>query len=195
MPDQELNRLSEKICSPHFGPDPDEYLHYEDDIKNLTAQQRVVYEYAYNCFSKINSEMRKSSDFNMDIFNLSKQLDIALCNHPTFQGETYRGVDLPDDVLKQYLSSSVLEFPSFTSTSKKHHIGCEFAKNTLFKIHSKNGREILKKSKHEDEDEVLFRLNSKFKVISAMSGFQAKIMAQCSGKSIQAFIELEEIEE
>lgn len=194
MSDKELNPLTEKICSPHFGPDPDEYLHYESDIKDLKAHQRLVYEYTYYCSAKLNSEMRKSSGHEPRILNLSKQLDIALCEHPSYQGETFRGVDLPKDILQQYLSSSEITFPSFTSTSKKHHIGCQFAGNTVFKIHSKNGKEVIKQSKHESEDEVLFRLNSKFKVLFVATGHQAQILAQCKEKPVQAFLELEEVE-
>lgn len=194
MESSKLNALTEKICSPNFGPDPDEYLHYESDIKNLTAPQRLVYEYTYYCSAKLNSEMRKTSGQDLNLVSLSKQLDIALCDHPTFTGETYRGLDLPEEILKQYLSSSEINFSSFTSTSKKHHIACEFAGNTVFKIHSKNGREIVKQSKHESEDEVLFRLNSKFRVLFTATGYEAKVLSQCPGKPVKAFIELEEME-
>ena len=192
--DQAINQLSNKICTPTFGQDPDEYLHYENDIKNKSVQERLVYEYTYFCYSKINSELRKTTQQDLDILNLSLQLDIALCNYPNYIGEAYRGIDLPEDVLQLYLNSKTIVFPSFTSASKKHTIGCDFAKNTLFKIHSKNGRDIIQQSKHKEENEILFRLNSKFKVIDATYGAEAKIKAGCNNKNIQAFIELEELE-
>lgn len=194
LSDTLLKNLTVKVCPHEQSSDPDVYMEYDKMSESLSAQDFLVYEYTDTCYQKINSELFKSpQNQDADTLRLAQQLDAVLCDYPTNKENVYRGANLPESVAQAYLKSEEITFPAFLSTSKAFHIACEFAKkgNTLIKMSSKSGHAIEKQSKHEDELEILFRLNSRFKVKLAVSGFQASIMSGCKG--VKNYLELEEI--
>jgi ADP-ribosyltransferase exoenzyme len=193
LPDAQLKKLTVKVCPAQATSDPDVYMEYDKMYESLSAQEFLVYEYTDTCYQKINSELFKSKDQDADTLQLAQQLDAILCDYPQNKEDVYRGVQLPESVVENYLKSQEITFPAFSSTSKAFHIACEFAKkgNTLIKITSKSGRAIEKQSKHEDELEIIFRLNSRFKVNLTVSGFKASIFSGCKG--VSHYLELEEV--
>jgi hypothetical protein len=193
LSDDLLKKLTVKVCPHEQSSDPDVYMEYDKMYESLSAQEFLVYEYTDSCYQKINTELFKVKDQDADTLQLAQQLDAALCDYPQNKEDVFRGAKLPEAVVKTYLESEEITFPAFSSTSKAFHIACDFAKkgNTLIKMTSKSGRAIEKQSKHEDELEILFRLNSRFKVKTAVSGFQASAMSGCKG--ISNYLVLEEI--
>lgn len=194
LTDDLIKKLTVRVCPYENSSDPDVYMEYNKNLESLNGAEFLVYEYSDNCYQKINSEMFKSKDQNQDTLKLAQQLDAVLCDFPKTKEDVFRGAKLPDAVVENYLKSEEISIPAFTSTSKAFHIACEFARkngNTFMKIASKSGRAIEKKSKHEEELEVLFRTNARFKVKTAVSGFHASIISGCKG--VSHYFELEEI--
>jgi len=184
LSDDVLKKLTVKVCPPENTSDPD---------IDMTASEFLLYQYTDKCFDKINRELFKTTEKNPDILQLAEQLDAVLCDYPISESEVFRGANLPEAVAEKYQASEEISFPAFSSSSMAFNVGCEFAKkgNTLFKIISKSGRVVENQSKHDQEAEVLFRMNARFKVKVAISGFQASTMTGCKG--ISNYFELEEI--
>lgn len=193
LSDDLLRKLTVKVCPPEQTSDPDIYMAYDRKYESSTSAEFLVYEYTDKCFEKMNAELFKTKDQDPDILKLTEQLDAVLCDYPESKESVYRGTNLPDAVAEKYSTSEEISFPAFSSSSKSFRVACDFAKkgNTLFKMTSKSGRAVDKLSKHEEEEEVLFRLNTRFKVKTAVSGFQATAMSGCKG--ISHYYELEEI--
>lgn len=196
LSDDLLRKLTLKVCTHKPTSDPDIYMEYDKAFESKSPQDFLVYEYTSDCYENLNRELFKSQDQNQDTLKLAQQLDAVLCDFPQSKEDVFRGAKLPDTVASSYLQAEEISIPAFTSASKAFHIACEFAKkngNTFMRIASKSGRSIEKQSKHEDELEVLFRMNARFKVKTAISGFQASIMSGCKG--VSHYFELEEIYE
>ncbi len=193
LSDDLLKKLTVKVCPPENTSDPDVYMEYDRAYESSTASEFLVYQYTDKCFDKINRELFKTTEQNPDVLQLAEQLDAVLCDYPISEKEVFRGANLPEAVAEKYHASEEVSFPAFSSTSMAFNVGCEFAKkgNTLFKIVSKSGRVVENQSKHDQEAEVLFRMNAHFKVKVAASGFQATTMSGCKG--ISNYFELEEI--
>lgn len=193
LSDDLLKKLTVKVCPPENTSDPDVYMEYDKKYESSTASEFLVYEYTDKCYEKINRELFKTKDQNPEILQLAQQLDAVLCDYPISETEVFRGANLPEGVVEKYHASEEISFSAFSSSSNAFNVACEFAKkgNTLFKIISKSGRLVEDQSKHEQEAEVLFRMNARFKVKVAISGFQASTMSGCKG--ISNYFELEEI--
>lgn len=193
LSDDLLKKLTVKVCPPEDTSDPDVNMEYDDAYKSSTASEFLVYQYTDKCYQKINSELFKTANQDPDILKIAEQLDAVLCDYPQSSAEVYRGANLPEAVAEKYHKSEEISFPAFSSSSTAYNVACEFAKkgNTLFKMVSKSGRVIHNDSKHSQEEEILFRTNARFKVLNAVSGFQASIVTGCKG--ISNYFELEEI--
>jgi hypothetical protein len=194
LADDLLKKLTVKVCTHEPSSDPDVYMEYDKAYESTSASEFLVYEYTNDCYQNLNNELFKSKDQNQDTLKLADQLDAILCDFPESKEHVFRGAKLPEAVIENYLKADVISIPAFTSTSKAFHIACEFARkngNTFMKIASKSGRAIEKSSKHEDELEVLFRMNTRFKVKNVISGFKASVMSGCKG--VSHYFELEEI--
>lgn len=191
--DDLLRKLTVKVCPRENTSDPDVYMEYDKKYESSTASEFLVYQYTDKCYEKINRELLKTSEQDPDTLQLAQQLDAVLCDYPISEKEVFRGANLPEQIAEKYHVSEEISFPAFSSTSTAFNVGCEFAKkgNTLFKMISKSGRLIENHSKHDQEAEVLFRMNARFKVKVAVSGFQATTMTGCKG--ISNYFELEEI--
>lgn len=194
LTDELIKKLTVKVCPHENSSDPDVYMEYDKNLESLNGAEFLIYEYSDNCYQKINSEIFKLTNQNQDTIKLAQQLDAVLCDYPKTKENVFRGAKLPDAIVENYLKAEIISIPAFTSTSKAFHIACEFARkngNTFMKISSQSGRTIEKLSKHEDELEVLFRMNTRFKVKTAVSGFQASLISGCKG--VSHYFELEEI--
>lgn len=190
LPDNDLQLLTERVCKEPHTQDPDIHLRRDEAKNRLSIQDFLVFEYTSDCYKTINASFRNSNAKDAQL--LGHQLDLVLCKKDIFQGETFRGTDLPDDVIEKYKIDEVIILPGFTSTSYSSSIACEFTKNTFFRIYSKTGRLIEKLSNTEDEKEVLFRLGTQFKVINVIKiNFKAAAMSGCN--SAKNYIELQEI--
>lgn len=91
-----------------------------------------------------------------------RALNGALGKLPSFVGFVSRGARLPQEVIDQHRVGSVIEYPSFTSTSTVSGFGG----NVQYAIFSKTGKPIMGFSGIPDEKEVLFRAPTRFKVLS-----------------------------
>jgi hypothetical protein len=85
----------------------------------------------------------------------------GLTKLPNFIGTVNRGASLPDSVLAQHTVGSVVEYPSFTSTSSEKGFGGKHR----FVIQSYTGKYVDRYSAHRGEAEVLFRPGAKFRVL------------------------------
>jgi hypothetical protein len=195
LAEEPLEKLTLKVCPREKTTEADIHLEYEEMRKVKTSSDFLVYQYTDKCYKKINSELFKSTDQDHDVLKIAEQLDAVLCDYPMGTGEVFRGASLPDEALKKYLDSKEISFPAFSSSSKSFSVSCEFAKkgNTLFRMISKSGRLIGSHSKHSMEDEVIFRTNTRFRVINSMTGIQAAMISGCKG--VSNYFELEEIYE
>lgn len=193
LSDDLLKQLTVKVCPPESTSDSEIYTKYNKKYETLTAREFLVYQYTDMCYEKINRELYKTTDQNPEILQLTEQLDAVLCDYPKSIIEVFRGANLPESAVQNYLDAEEISFPAFVSTSTEHKVGCEFAQNgnTLLKMISKSGRAIEKNSEYQEESEVLFRTNVRFKVTLAMSGFRARVISGCKG--IKYYFELEEI--
>lgn len=191
LPDQELRALADSTCDSLSSYDPDDIREYEHFQAGLNSIDNLIFEYSFRCYSKINSEMRKTSDYNLETRKLAEQLDLALCSKNIYQGITYRGVNLPDSVVEQHQVNQTIVLPGFTSTSVQPSIACGFTGNVFYKILSKSGRDISLDSKLSEEKEILFRLGTEFKVIKKWTGKKAARKSNCS--KAQVYIEMIEI--
>jgi hypothetical protein len=143
---------------------------YESQI--LTDHEKtLIYHYTgggYNVNEKL-------LDGKTDVY--AKLLSIALSKLPDYKNIVYRGVFLSQSSVKAYKNSfadkAILHYPAFMSTTKKRTIAGYFPginHNCLMEIISKKGKDIegvSKFGKHasQNEYEVLFNNNSKFRIL------------------------------
>jgi hypothetical protein len=98
-----------------------------------------------------------------------KNLDKALEALPKFKGTTFRGIRDPQGTKLENIRKSVggtLEWVAFSSTSKDIGRAEKFAGpgGIIFNIKGKSGRDVIKYSSLDYEQEVLFKRNTKFKI-------------------------------
>ncbi|WP_264524943.1 ADP-ribosyltransferase [Flavobacterium sp. N502536] len=137
-----------------------------------TFEKTIVYKYTKDAFQELNQDLLKNGGQNDSPFGTF--LEMTLDKLPSYRDIVYRGTFLSPKALEKYTTAlekgtDVTEH-SFFSTSKSRSIAEGFG-TTLLRIVSKNGKEIEKISKfgiHENpnEQEVLFKLNSTFSVLS-----------------------------
>lgn len=194
LSDELLRNLTNKVC----GPDPSFAAEikekYAEASKKMSAPDFLIFHYTGGCYEILNPQLFKTVDQDPDTLKLAQQLDAVLCDYAEHQQEVFRGTNLKDAIVEKYMTAEEITFPAFTSTSKGFYTACDFAQkgNTLMRITSRYGRSIENTSQHDDEQEILFRSNSRFKVKTAVSGFQASILSGCKG--VENFLILEEVE-
>lgn len=113
---------------------------------------------------------------NEAVEEISTMLEKALDRLPKYDGTVYRGMSLmpKDPLLKTFedvSSGDEIKFPSFTSTSKDKSRAEGFVKKILgegvfFEIQPKSGSDISGLSLYPEENEVLFKRNTTFEVLS-----------------------------
>ena len=132
-----------------------------------------VYTYELPCdghqiYRAMNRAMRQA-DGNAIAFwrPLIWQVDCALQSLPPFSGKVYRGIDIQ----VPYEVGHTVCWPVFPSASATQSVAREFVKveqGTLFFLLHNGARAVSQFSQFPEEDEVIFRANTQFKVISAL---------------------------
>lgn len=91
-------------------------------------------------------------------------LNSGLAKLPKYKGIVYRGIKIknPKEFLKEYTPENEIDFNQFVSSTKK--IDLVFEGNIVYVIKSKGGIDIEDFSVKPQEQEVLFKSNSKFLV-------------------------------
>lgn len=91
----------------------------------------------------------------------------GLAGLPPRPGTTYRGARLTDDLLARYEPGKVVTERGFTSTSRNLDVALEeFKGNVLMTVRGQNGRDVLPRSAHPHEAEILYDQGTRFRVIS-----------------------------
>ncbi len=129
------------------------YSRFDDD--ELVA----LYDYTINGFAYLNPVLRSGDLDSIDsIRPYVYTLNSALEKLPKFRGMAYRGTNLPESALADYVVGKVITYQSYTSASK----GTGFGGRHLFEIMSLDGRYVGAYSHREIEEEVIFKPGSKF---------------------------------
>jgi phage-related protein (TIGR01555 family) len=125
------------------------------------AEAAHIIAYSSSHYGPVNSELRKGS-LTEKQYLYAKALDSALQKLPAYKGVTYRKTDInnPADVDKYQVGKIVAE-RAFTSTSKNQGT---WSGQYRYVITGKSGRDIQPISSHASESEVLFPMNTHFKV-------------------------------
>lgn len=114
-------------------------------------------------YRTINNALRYDEAMTPTQSDYAANLDAALEKLPAHEGIVYRGTSLSREQIAQYRVGEVKDEPAFTSATK--NADKQFAGNTEFVIVSTSGRRVDKYSALPSEEEVLFRHNTKFKVL------------------------------
>ena len=177
-----LKRISKEIEAIEFPTQEamDKYLkkHPGADRRNhsvekgeLSPQEKEsVFKYSQGETSyTLNRLLRNGKKLSEKQIRIFKNLVDALKKCPKYTGIVYRGVSnkkLFKDILAN--KSAKITFKSFVSSSRNKRETKDFLwdnHNVLFKIVSKDGRDITKYTDfYQDEKEVLFMPNSSFRI-------------------------------
>lgn len=127
----------------------------------MNDEERAIIDYysgsGYSC---LNSYLR--STFKHPVMDLMVQtLDAALNKLPDYKGFVVRGAKLPDHIRDLHKEGSKVMYDAFTSTSTS--VG--FGGDDNFIILSSHGKPIMGFSDIEEENEVLFKSRTTFKVL------------------------------
>lgn len=131
---------------------------------------KAIYNYTNSGFG-VNANIRNNTVDKFDKV-IIKNLNSALNKEPKFVGDVFRGQTDTDGSFLKKISDNIggeIKWKGFVSTSKSETIvRSDFGKNNalIFRIKSKTGRDISKKSFVQSEQEVLFKNNRSFKIIS-----------------------------
>jgi hypothetical protein len=131
----------------------------------LTSQQRAaIRDYTERGYQQMNHQLRDGEVTKQMQLKVEK-LNGALERLPDFRGDVYRGTTINQpSLLDKYreVGSEVVE-DAFTSASRSPLK--MFAGNARFYLSSKHGKEIARWSAHPEEEEVLFKPGTRFKVL------------------------------
>jgi NAD:arginine ADP-ribosyltransferase len=137
---------------------------------SLTLDDKISLRfYCNNNFRAINGALRtgdySSSPASKRIPAILKALTKR--NLQSYQGEVYRGTDLPPHVAAELQPGAIYSDKAFLSTSDRRELA--FKRTTTFIIESKTGCSIKKFSRF-DEGEILFRPNTFFRIQKVEKG-------------------------
>ncbi len=129
------------------------------------AQIAAIRDYTDKGYARMNELLREHTVAPL-IARKVATLTAALNRLPPFRGDVYRGTTVPDlHLLDRYrdVGSEIVEdaFVSCSRSPSKMYCG-----NVFFYILSKRGREIGRWSAHPEEEEVLFRPGTRFKILA-----------------------------
>eukprot|EP00456_Euglypha_rotunda_P050082 TRINITY_DN40198_c0_g1_i1.p1 TRINITY_DN40198_c0_g1~~TRINITY_DN40198_c0_g1_i1.p1 ORF type:complete len:323 (+),score=22.32 TRINITY_DN40198_c0_g1_i1:67-1035(+) len=127
------------------------------------------------CYYEINQALRRHGALNAhtstQILKWHHTIYNILCGFralPSFWGRVYRGIrNTPQKIIKSWCEGNEIRLDGFTSTSKSLPKALSFTQgndSVLFIIESQTGREIQSISFHPDEEEVIFRPWTYFKI-------------------------------
>ena len=133
-------------------------------------EKAIIYHYTDSGYEVLNQTLREGGNLT----EFGKYLNYSLNKLPNYRLLCYRAIKCSETKLKKYHkafnSDTVIVEKSFLSCSKSKMLSQYFSDSPLFIILSKRGKEIEKIAKFgidssENEREILFMSNSKFKVI------------------------------
>jgi hypothetical protein len=129
--------------------------------KHLNASEAAhIMAYSGSHYRTVNDQLRKGS-VNEAQYNYAKSLDGALRKMPAYTKPTFRKADLSPQDSAKYQPGYIAFEHAFTSTSKEQGT---WHGNHHFVITGKSGRDIQGLSSSPSEQEVLFPMNTHFKV-------------------------------
>ena len=111
-------------------------------------------------YRKSNSQLRNGS-IDEHTFRHTRNLERALEKLPPHRGTVGRKTELTAEQFALYKPGMIVQERAFTSTSKST---TTWSGSTRYMITSKTGRDVSSLSMHKDEDEVLFKPNTAFKI-------------------------------
>jgi hypothetical protein len=145
-----------------------------------TEEQAVaINTYTGSMYRDINGLLRGKKDFNdpeyeKEVQDIADKASEGLRSLPDYKGETYRGTSLDNSLIAKMKVGGTYSDKGFLSTSSDPKIADAFNGGNagvgktavLFTIDGKHGKDISKASSYDDEKEILFNPNSKFKITS-----------------------------
>ena len=128
----------------------------------LTTFEGDFFTYQYTAwgFLVINEALRKETDLSEEFKIFKKGLNKALNKLPNYTGTVYRGISAFDEAEKLEVGDAYNP-KEFLSTSKN----MKFPNLYQFVIKAQNGKSISEIARYPSEEEVLFKSNSRFKIL------------------------------
>ncbi|HLU32673.1 MAG TPA: ADP-ribosyltransferase [Natronosporangium sp.] len=135
------------------------------------ADRAALTDYTGDGYRDMNSYLRNPNQYTATeqaaLQARADRVSEALARLPPQPGTTYRGADLPDDVLARYQPGQVVTEQAFTSTSRDPSVPQgAFDGNTLFTVIGQNGRDVAPYSQYAHEAEILYDRGTNFMVTS-----------------------------
>lgn len=127
-------------------------------------------------FNPINTYLRSekpdaANSMTQALNNNIDRMKTGLEKMPDFKGTVYRGTNLSkEDVDKYVIGKEDISEPAFTSTSRSEGVASKYSKGNhiavIFEIASKHGKSVETISQFKEEQEVIFKPGTQFKVTS-----------------------------
>lgn len=137
------------------------------DRHGLTDDERIaIYEYTQGTLA-VNAALRSSSPELAKFQPFITAVNCGLRKLPSYRGEVFRLTTLPAAVLVQYFEGAVVTDPGFLSTYRDLRFSPDPKTSPhAFYIRSRSGKDISQLSSyHGQENEVLFRSGSSFRIL------------------------------
>jgi hypothetical protein len=136
------------------------------DRGNLTDAELVsIFDYSADGFTHVNNQLRTGNpDANVQAYRTT--LNGALAKLPDHQGDVYRCVTLPGNVLSNYTAGAQVTELGYSSTSRAEGEAGNFRSDHRMFIHSSHGKDISGFSRSPSEQEVLFPAGAQFTILS-----------------------------
>ncbi|SDU68287.1 ADP-ribosyltransferase [Jiangella alkaliphila] len=137
------------------------------EIKLSDTDRLALTDYTGPGYRDMNNALRNTdADIPADLQARIDRVSAALANLPAHPGTTYRGVDLPDDVLARYQPGETVPERGFTSTSTDPSVAeGAFDGNVIFIVEGRTGRDVAPYSEFPNEAEILYNAGTEFEVM------------------------------
>lgn len=132
----------------------------------------IIYKYSDDGYQSLNERLRNLKSISL----FGKYLNHCLKKLPNYKSLCYRTISCTKSDLNKYYDAFIddltIKEPSFLSCTKSMNLARQFNESPLFIILSKNGKDIEKFAKFglesfgQNEKEILFKNNSRFKVLN-----------------------------
>ena len=132
-------------------------------------EQALINNYSKQGYQKLNKELRSEHPSEQAV-QYNSMLEQALNRLPNYEGETYRAIGIDNvevflgDLTGQQEEKGFIQFSTPLSTSERKEVTSKFGGNVLIKIKSKNGKQIKDFARFKNEDEVLMKSSSRYKI-------------------------------
>lgn len=160
-------------------------IDYSDMVNLSEAEKTILVAYLSHAYAKVNNALRTNAADN-DTIIFTKLLNNILSKLKTYKGVCYRGIVIDSGIKRidtitygnlltyyKHNEGKIIEYKEFLSCGKnKDKIIRKFmmSDNSLnFTILSKTGKDLSKYN--YEEEEILFKTNTKFKVVNVMNNY------------------------